>query len=263
MKTIVITGSTRGIGFGLAEAFLQRDCQVMICGRSTASVEEALKKLSEHYPAERIHGLPCDVSDYAQVQALWEAARTHFGQVDIWINNAAVSNRSEPFWEQSPDAIRAVVSINLIGTLNGCQVAIKGMIAQGSGHIYNMEGYGSGGEIMSGGLPYGITKYALPYLTKALNREIRGLPVKISNISPGMVTTDLLLGTVEEDRKERAKRIFNILADRVDTVTPWLADRILENQKSGTRIAWLTQPKIWTRFLLAPFRKRDLFSEET
>ena len=83
MKTIVITGSTRGIGFGLAEAFLARNCAVTISGRTTESVERAVTALSTDYGADRVVGRPCDVTRFEQVQALWMAAQTHFGQINI------------------------------------------------------------------------------------------------------------------------------------------------------------------------------------
>ncbi len=58
---------------------------------------------------------------------------------------------------------------------------------------------------------------------------------------------------------ERVKRIFNILSDRVETVTPWLARKILSNTKNGVTIAWLTKSKLLGRFLSAPFHKRSVF----
>jgi hypothetical protein len=75
-----------------------------------------------------------------------------------------------------------------------------------------------------------------------------------------MVITDMItsqyLGKPEEWQK--ASRIFNIIADRVETVTPWLAQKVLENQKNGVRIAWGSSAKITWRFLTAPFIKRKI-----
>lgn len=264
MKTVVITGSTRGIGYGLAQAFLERDCRVVVSSRTQASVEQAVEALGAKFGRQRVIGRTCEVTDYQQVQTLWDAAKTHFGRVDLWINNAAIGTPRKPMWTLPPDMLYAVVNINLIGTMYCCKVAIEGMIAQGGagGHIYNMEGLGSQGELNEGSTPYGTTKYGLVYLTKVLNKELGDSPVKVSTISPGLVVTDLLMESVRSDREEQAKRIFNILADKVETVTPWLAERVLANEKRGARIAWLTRPKIFGRFLTAPFRKRDLFSSE-
>src|SRR5262245_19540984 len=82
---IVITGSTRGIGYGLAEAFLTRGCRVMICGRSSPLVESAIERLTKSGNAA---GRVCNVSDASDLQALWDDAVSRFGRVDVWINNA-------------------------------------------------------------------------------------------------------------------------------------------------------------------------------
>ncbi len=76
MKTIVITGSTRGIGYGVAEACLARGCNVVISGRTTEAVEAAVEKLAQQYPVERILGQPCDTTNYKQIQ---NSKQTDFG----------------------------------------------------------------------------------------------------------------------------------------------------------------------------------------
>ena len=263
MRCVVITGSTRGIGRGLAEAFLASGCAVTISGRTQESVAEALTPLAEAYGPERVLGHPCDVTDFAAVQGLWDAAQARFGKVDIWINNAGVGHPQIDFWDCDPAQIEAVVATNVIGAMYGARVALAGMLAQGFGALYNMEGLGSDGRRVAGLTLYGSTKCGLRYLTQALVAEVRGTPVIVGALSPGMVVTDLLTRQYEDRSEdwERARRIFNILADRVETVTPWLARRVLANETSGARIEWLTRGKVWGRFLLAPFRKRDVFED--
>jgi NAD(P)-dependent dehydrogenase (short-subunit alcohol dehydrogenase family) len=262
MKTIVITGSTRGIGFGLADSFLGRDCAVTVSGRTRNSVEAAMARLGARHDRERIHGWPCDVCDYGQVQALWEAAGARFGRIDIWINNAGVGQSQARIWEQVPANARTMIETNVIGTINGIMVAIPGMLQQGSGALYNMFGAGSDGFRIPGLALYSTSKRAVSYLTKALVREVRDLPLIVGAISPGMVITDLITEQYTDRPQdwERAKRIFSLIADRVETVTPWLAERILSNRKNGATISWLTPAKTLGRFMIAPFRKRDIFS---
>jgi NAD(P)-dependent dehydrogenase (short-subunit alcohol dehydrogenase family) len=158
--------------------------------------------------------------------------------------------------------MRAVVETNLLGAMYGAAVALEGMRAQGRGHIYILEGLGSDGRKIAGLALYGTTKAALTYLTDALIEETKGTPVRVGAIRPGMVLTDLVMRQFEEcpEDLERAKPTFNILADRVETVAPWLAERILANERHGARIAWLNGWKVMGRFLKAPFVKRDLFS---
>lgn len=265
MRTIAITGSTRGIGYGLAHAFLSRGCQVTISGRTEATVSEAVERLAAEFGIEHLFGYPCDVTVYEQVQALWDASRDHWGQIDIWINNAGIAHAQTRLWDQSPAEMAAVVQTNIVGSLYGARVALQGMLAQGSGSVYNLEGLGSDGRRVEGLTVYGTTKHALTYLTDALVEETKGSPVLVGALRPGMVVTGMLTQQYQDRPEdwERAKRVFNILADQVETVTPWLADHILANEKTGVRFRWLGGAKSMARFLMAPFRKRDLFGEGT
>ena len=264
MKTVVITGSTRGIGYGLADSFLDLGCVVVVSGRTTASVERVAAELSTKYDPDRVFGHPCNVTRLEQVQALWDAALARFGKIDIWINNAGVGHPQLDFWECSQEQVQAVVDTNLIGTMYGAKVALRGMLDQGYGSLYNMEGLGSDGRRVEGLTLYGSTKYALRYFTDALVEEMRTTPVLVGALSPGMVITDLITGQYEDRPEdwEAAKRIFNVLADRIEDVAPWMAQRVLDNDRTGVRIKWLTRGKITGRFIAAPFRKRDLFGDQ-
>lgn len=263
MKTVVITGSTRGVGYGLADSFLALGCAVVINGRTQAGVDGAVDALAAAHPAGHILGQPGDVTDAGQVQALWDAAQARFGRVDIWVNNAGMAHAPMPFHRLTPAQMRAVVQTNLLGTMHGSSVAINGMLAQGFGSLYNMEGLGSDGRQVDGLSLYGSSKRAVHYLNRALVAECRDTPVRVGMLSPGMVVTDMLVAPYRPDSPEweRARRVFNILADRVETVAPWMARQMLANQKHGARLKWLTRPKIIGRFLMAPFQKRDLFAD--
>jgi NAD(P)-dependent dehydrogenase (short-subunit alcohol dehydrogenase family) len=261
-KSIVITGSTRGIGLGLAGEFLKRGCQVTINGRSQSSVGRALEELGEEYSREDIAGLPGDVSNPQTHHALWDAAAAAFGRVDIWINNAGLGHPMLMIWELPVEDVNQVLDVNIKGLIYGSQTAVSRMLDQGYGHLYNMEGFGSTGRMRPGISIYGTSKAAVSYFSKALTEETRQTPVKVSTLSPGMVITDLITDRYEGDPQglEQAKKIFNTIADRVETVTPWLAEKVLRNDKTGAKIRWLTPMKLLYRFVMAPFRKRDLFT---
>ena len=98
MKSIVITGSTRGIGFGLADAFLATGCRVVVNGRSQESVDRACAQLAKKYASDQLYGFAAVVSDPAQVAALWQFAKQQLEIIDIWINNAGLGHNTEPFW---------------------------------------------------------------------------------------------------------------------------------------------------------------------
>ena len=258
----VITGSTHGIGHGLAEAFMERGHQVVISGRRQESVNEIVEKLSRKFSPENILGVACDVTVLDQIQNLWQKSITKFNKIDYWINNAGISHETKPFEELDENAIQSVIQTNLIGVILGTKVALNGMQEQSFGTIFNMEGAGSSGQKINGLSIYTTSKRALSYFTGAIIEETKNGPVRVCLLSPGMVITDLLIKDTPEnpEKWERQKKIFNILADKVETVTPYLVEKILENPAHGSKISWLTGPKILWRFVTAPFMKRDLFS---
>lgn len=259
MKTIVITGSTRGIGFGLAEAFLDLGCVVVVNGRSPTSVDQAIQRLTARHETDRILGFAADVADLAQVEALWATAVARFGQVDIWINNAGLGHDLQPMWELPLARIKTIVDTNILGLMIGSRVAIRGMLEQGVGQLYNMEGAGSNGHVRKGMSVYATSKAAVHLFSEALVKETEGTAVQVGTISPGMVVTDMLLDPLKNDPDSltRNRRIFNIISDTPQTVAPFLARKMLENKKSGTNIQWLTRPKLIWRFLASPFSKRN------
>ena len=261
MKSIVITGSTSGIGLGLADTFLARDCAVTISGHSQMNLAKAYGILAGKYDESRILAYLCDVSCYDEVDGLWNAAIAKFRHIDIWINNAGAGHPQTPIWNYSRETIDKLVSTNITGALYGMNVASKGMMQQGFGSIYNMEGLGSSGPVIKGLALYSATKSALASLTTAAAKEVEGTPIIVGGLRPGMVATKLITAQYEGHPEEwkRVERIFNILSDRVETVTPWLADKILSNKKNKVRIQWLTRSKVMLRFLESPFRKRVVF----
>jgi NAD(P)-dependent dehydrogenase (short-subunit alcohol dehydrogenase family) len=264
LKTIIITGSTRGIGFGLAENFLRLGHQVIISGRSRDSVDHTVEKLADLYSADRVAGCPCDMRDYQQVAGLWQFGKEKFGEIDIWINNAGIGQSQTDFWDLDIHLIQDLVNTNITGAMYGAKVALAGFKEQGRGAFYNMEGLGSDGRQVEGLTLYGTSKRALNYLTDSLASEVKGSNVIVGALSPGMVLTDFILGQYEGKEPsewESARKMFNILADKPEKVTPFLVEKVLQNQKNGARIMWLTTPKVLWRFLSAGILKRDMFKD--
>ncbi len=149
--------------------------------------------MRREFGAHKVVGLPCDVTDYSQVQALWDTAKAVFGKVDIWINNAGISLSKIMLWDLPPDSIASVVDTNMIGLMFGCQVAVRGIIEQGSGQFDNMEGHGSNDMTVPGLSVYGATKRGVTYFTDALEEELKTTPVQVGKIGPGIVITYLVI----------------------------------------------------------------------
>jgi len=263
MKTVVITGSTRGIGRGLAEQFLLAGCRVVISARSQSAVDKVCEELSARFGIDKVVGRACDITSVENLQSLWDFAHNAFGDVHVWINNAGMSIARAPLIDQSPQDIQAIINTNLGGVLLSNHVVLAAMKKQGSGQLWNMEGFGSGGEKAVGMMAYGATKCAVGYLNKALQKEVKGTSIQVCSLSPGIVVTDLLVGDYDLTSVEwqKAKKILNILGDTVETVTPYLVAGILKANKSGAAVRWLTTGKAFRRFMTAGFNKRDLFSD--
>ena len=265
MATAVITGSTKGIGRGLAEAFIRLGHNAVISSRNPADVEKVSSELSAIGPG-KCSGIACDISDKSRLQALWIHAVSEFGEVDYWVNNAGTASARHEVHELPEDMTRTLINSNVVGTTFASQVAISGFRKQGHGKLYNMLGGSFAGKFLVPNMGvYSATKAAVHLMTKYLIKENSNPNIVIAMISPGTLITENWFEEQKELTDEewaKVKPTLNIIADHVETVTPWLVDQMLENNESGKRIAWMTNGKMMKRFIDAKLlgRKRDMFS---
>lgn len=269
MANVVVTGSSKGIGRGLAEQFVRRGHNVVISGRGEADVAKTAASLNAIGPGKAI-GQTCDVTHKSEVQALWARGTKEFGQIDIWINNAGRATARHEVHELPESLVHQLVDGNFKGTVFGSQVALEGFRARGSGALYNMLGGSFEGNRLTPKMGvYSGTKAAVWMLTKYLVAENKGSnkrnDIIIGTLSPGMLISDNWFDEQAELSPEEWTKIrptLNVLCDHVETSTPWLVEQVLANRESGKRIAWLTTGKITRRFFDAYVlrRKRDLFS---
>ncbi len=261
MKNIIITGSTRGIGLEMAKEFLKAGCNVTLSGRNS-DISDALKNdLNDH--ESRYCYIPCNVQIPNDIESLWEKSAEKWGKIDIWINNAGQNTTHAFCYETDISIIDAVINTNIKGMIYGSRTAAKNMLLQGGGQIWNMEGLGSNNMMQPKTILYGTTKHALTYFTKGLAQELKGTHVLAGRLSPGMMLTDFIIKTPEGEtspviQDKNFKFIFNTLGDRPETVASFFVPRILNNIKNDAHIVWLTNMKSMTRFISAPFVKRNL-----
>lgn len=261
MQNIVITGSTRGVGYAMAKEFLRLGCRVVLSGRGETLRKSAKEELQAY--EDRYCYVPCDVRKKSDLEKLWSVAAERYGRIDVWINNAGQNTPHIQCYETDESYVRAVVETNMLGMMFGSQVAAKGMLEQKHGAIYSMEGLGSNNMIQPKTILYGTTKHALTYFMRGLAKELEGTGVITGRLSPGMMLTDFITtspdgaaAAIESD--ESFRKLFNILADKPETVAAFFVPRILKNTKNGVQIRWLTGSKAAWRFLSAGIRKRTL-----
>ncbi|QSX09480.1 SDR family oxidoreductase [Alkalibacter rhizosphaerae] len=261
MKNVVITGSTRGIGFSMAIEFLQAGCNVTLSGRGESLPEATKAKLSDF--EEKYIYVQCNVQEKAKVQNLWDVSVEKWHKIDIWINNAGQNTPYVYSWKTGENYTESIIKTNIIGMIFGTQVAAEGMLNQGYGEIYSMEGLGSNNMIQKKTILYGTTKHALSYFMKGVAKELEGTGVMAGRLSPGMMLTDFITKTPDGEQSEvitekRFKKVFNTLADKPDTVAKFFIPKILSNRKNNAQIIWLTNRKAAWRFMTSAFRKDRL-----
>lgn len=253
---VVITGGTHGIGHGLASAFLREGCRVTIAGRTKDGVERALRDLRHEGTDDLVAGTVADVGRPGDVDALWRFARAR-APVDIWINNAGVSLPSRSLWENDPEALARLIATNVAGVALGSRVAMRGMVEEGRGKIYNVEGFGALGHKLHGSAAYGASKRAVRYLTDAIALEARRSGVIVATVDPGAVQTRML----DEAFGERLPfawlvPLIRAVTQPVEAVAPGLSRAMLSNRRNGAHLRAVGVARLAILLVTGPFRRQ-------
>ncbi|MFI1356385.1 SDR family oxidoreductase [Streptomyces sp. NPDC020898] len=182
-KTWFVTGSSRGLGRSFVEAALERGDKVAATARNT----ESLADLATAY-GERLLALPLDVTDKTAVSAAVEKAHTHFGRLDVVVNNAGYGHFG--MVEELTEAeVRNQFETNFYGVLWVTQAALPVLRAQGGGHIVQVTSVGGVLAFPSLGA-YHASKWAVEGLSESLAAEVAGQNIKVTMVEPGPYPTD-------------------------------------------------------------------------
>ncbi|MFN8410786.1 MAG: SDR family oxidoreductase [Anaerolineales bacterium] len=208
-KIVVITGSSRGFGYAIAESFLEAGATVAITGRSQKAVDAAWAGLQ---PKGRVSGFVMDVREEEQVYNLVEDVIKEFGRIDIWINNAGYSNAAGMMLDMNPQDALDIFLSNDLGVLQCTQAIMKYFMPRKQGLLVNIYGQGSFLRPASPTGLYGASKAWITSFTRTLAVELKGSGVQLLGFSPGMMTTDMLTSpnVVGERGKEMLKN-FNFV----------------------------------------------------
>jgi NAD(P)-dependent dehydrogenase (short-subunit alcohol dehydrogenase family) len=194
-KVACVTGSARGIGWEIAQAYAQEGFRIVICDLQQADVDRALAQLE--LPRENMLGQRADVTDEDDVAGLFRAVKEKFGKVDVLVNNAGFAwPRGGPIdlevAETPLDVWRQVLDANLTGTFLCSREALKIMRAQGFGAIINISSpQGKQGKVLRG--PYSAAKFGVEGLTQVMALENREHSIRINALDPGgIVATEAI-----------------------------------------------------------------------
>jgi NAD(P)-dependent dehydrogenase (short-subunit alcohol dehydrogenase family) len=220
-KTAVISGaaSERGIGRATARLFAEHGARVAILDIDEAGAAAAAASLGEGHL-----GLGCDVSDPESCKRAAEAAIAAFGQIDILINNAGIT---EPLrlMEIGPEQWGRVLDVNLSGVLYLSQAFIPHMRARKQGAIACMSSVSAqrGGGIF-GGPHYSAAKAGVLGLAKAMARELGPDGIRVNCVTPGLIQTDITGGRLTAEMKEEIRKTIplNRLGEAIDVARIYL-----------------------------------------
>ncbi len=189
-KIALITGSGRGLGATLAEAFSQAGARIVVADIDPATAQATRDRIIAQGGEALAH--PCDISDPQQTQELCAATLARFGGLDILINNAGV-NIPKPAADLHIDEWNRIIGTNLTGTFLCCQAAGTIMLHQGSGAIINICSiHGHVGSYVHQAVAYNASKAGVINLTRSLALEWGSQGVRVNGISPGPLATELM-----------------------------------------------------------------------
>ena len=190
-KVAVITGSTRGIGFGIAKTFLENGARVAICGSRQESVDKALAEFAELGHTDDTMGIVPDLCDPASIEAEFAKVVERFGRIDILGNNAGVSSRT-PMADYTAEEFRRVMALNVDAVFFCSQAAVKIFRAQGDGGVIVNTSSMVGKYGQPSGVAYPTSKFAVNGLTLSLARELARDGIRVNAVAPGVTHTDMV-----------------------------------------------------------------------
>ncbi|MFZ4524845.1 MAG: SDR family NAD(P)-dependent oxidoreductase [Chlorobium sp.] len=252
---VVITGGSKGLGYALASEFLAAGDRVVICGRNSERLEEALHTLRLAEPEGTIYGVGCDVGDPCAGRLLADFAVAKLGRVDRWINNAGTAGLlKRPLWELDAGDIVETCTTNLAGSILFCAEAVTIMQRQPASekpcyHIFNMGFSLTGAAFSRSAVPHKASKRGVAELTHFLSRELKAAGVKsigVHELSPGLVLTELLL----RDATEEAVRFLKVIAEKPEKVASILVPKIRLVTARNTRLRYEPLAKMVFRILV-------------
>ncbi|HEX6350144.1 MAG TPA: SDR family NAD(P)-dependent oxidoreductase [Candidatus Dormibacteraeota bacterium] len=196
-RVAAITGSSRGIGRAIAEAYLAEGARVVVNSRHAEAAAATARELGAD-----AEGVAADVSTPEGAQALVEAALRRFGRLDIMVANAGINIVKDAI-DYRPEEWRQVLATNLDGVFYSAQAAGKVLMEQGSGSVIVVASVTSFNAFPQR-VAYATAKAGVVMMTKVLAVEWAPRGVRVNAIAPGYVSTDLVKGLIDSGRVDTA-----------------------------------------------------------
>lgn len=203
-KTVLVTGSSRGIGKSIAFAFGRAGCQVVLNGSRNE------KQLQETYQQMQQEGITCmailaDVSDYTACETMFAKIKQTFGDVDILVNNAGIAHIGL-FTDMQPHEWEHVLAVNLHAVLHCTHLAVPAMVRKQAGVILNISSmWGENGASCEA--VYSASKGGVNAFTKAMAKELGPSHIRVNAIACGVIDTEMNACFSAEEKQALAEEI--------------------------------------------------------
>ncbi len=197
-KVAVITGGGSGIGFGIAEKFIEKGIQAILVARDEEKLRNACAQLgpSCHYKT-------CDLSDLKTIAPLIQRILSEYGRIDVLVNNAGI-NMKKDFTEVTDEEFQKILTVNVCSVFAISREVVKDMIRRRSGSIINISSMAA-----QYGLPrviaYSASKSAIEGMTRAMASELSPHTIRINCIAPGFIETAMTAKALNDDPERKAK----------------------------------------------------------
>jgi 7-alpha-hydroxysteroid dehydrogenase len=186
-KVAVVTGAGRGIGAGCALAFAEAGADVVIAARTKEQLEDVANQVADR--GRRALGVPCDVSDLANLELIVDQAMSEFGRIDVVVNNAGGA-MPQPFLDTSDKALEGAFHFNVTTAFTLSKLAVPHMLARDGGSIVNISS-AMGRLTDRGYVAYGTAKGALSHMTRLMASDLAPR-IRVNGIAVGSVATSAL-----------------------------------------------------------------------
>jgi 3-oxoacyl-[acyl-carrier protein] reductase len=221
-RASIVTGGARGIGYAIAERFLESGAKVALFDRDKAALDAAAAALKKK---GTIAVSVADVTDEASLQKAFDGAAKSFGKIDIMVNNAGIAGPNLKTWEYPAKDFREVIEVDLIGVYLGCKIAAAHMMKNKYGRIVNVASI-AGKEGNPNASPYSAAKAGVIALTKSLGKELATSGVLVNCITPAAARTDIF--------KQITQQHIDYMLSKIPM------NRFVEVQEIAALVAWLS-----------------------
>lgn len=216
----VVTGASRGLGAGIAQAFGARGLRLGLCARTEPITPAGVE----------VVGTRVDVTDADGMDAFARSVVERFGRIDLWVNNAGVLDPIGPLADADPDALRHHVDINVTGVLFGSRAFARQVRRQSGGGVLVNISSGAGTTPYQGWAAYCASKAAVDMLTEVVSLEERAHGLRAFALAPGVVDTDMQaqLRSTSAAVFPSVGRFLQLHRDQAFNSPAWVAGYILD-----------------------------------